>query len=168
VFSLLKSPLISSDYHCDPDFWSYLQCLYSGLSPRFIHKALYPVLSSYGAANNLASQHLCLSRASVLTSGCKLFLIDAFSLIIIYFIETPENKNDIAFPPPKDSLIRNTVNNLKKERHTTPNVMFIKNGTAEEPFFDMLLIEEQTKFGTTYSQFLENIQSEVAKLPPRN
>jgi hypothetical protein len=62
------------------------------------------------------------------------------------------------------ALIRNTILTLKEERHITPKVMFVKAGTPEDPFFDMLLIEEQNKFGTSYSQFLEFVQGEVSKL----
>jgi len=57
-----------------------------------------------------------------------------------------------------------TANQLKGDRQITPNLMVIRCGSSEEPYFDMLLIEEQSKFGMSYSQFLEVIQVEVSKL----
>ncbi len=56
----------------------------SGLEPRFLQRALYPDLSSWGAPNNLSSQNLPLSKATIVTSGCRLFLIDGYHTICAY------------------------------------------------------------------------------------
>jgi hypothetical protein len=55
---------------------------------------------------------------------------------------------------------------MKQDRQITPKVFFVKEGSKlpEEALFDILLVEESNKYGPSYSQFLEFIQSEVAKL----
>lgn len=40
----------------------------------------------------------------------------------------------------------------------------MKGGTPEEALLDMLLIEEQTPVGPSYSQFLDVIQQQVTSL----
>lgn len=109
----------------------------SVLNPRDIHRALYPSLSSYGAVNNLSSQNVFLSRSAVLTSGCRLFLLDALSLIIIYYFDTSSqprhphqlnNNNllqnsEIAFPPPKESKFQTLKTNQPNKQQT--NVTYI-------------------------------------------
>jgi len=105
--------------------------------------------------NNLASQHLCLSWSSVHTSGCRLFLIDSYFTIILYRTGN-ENDSELPFPPPKETLIRTTMNLLKKERHTIPRVFMIHSGSNEESYFDTLLLEEANSYGPSYSQFLDS------------
>jgi hypothetical protein len=85
--------------------------------------------------------------------------------------------------------MRNTINQLKQDRPLIPKVVFAKSGTEDEVYFGifitkesnaislefqdlhlqysclsspyMLLIEEPTKFGQSYSQFLEMLNNEV-------
>jgi hypothetical protein len=111
------------------------------------------MMSSFGAVNNLSSQHVPLSRSSVITSGCKLFLVDAFSIIVVYLYEAGE-KSEIPFPPPKDSassslhllislgLMRNTINQLKQDRPSIPKVVFAKSGTEDEVYFGIFITKE--------------------------
>jgi len=70
----------------------------------------------------------------------------------------------LPYPPPKTSLIKTTVNNLKQDRNITPKIMVIKQGTSEETTFQTFLIEEQNNLGPSYAQFLELVQTEMAKL----
>lgn len=95
--------MLSVDYPIDSDYWNYLHCLFSGLDPHLLRKAIYPLLTSWGAVNNLSTQNIPLSYSSVLTSGCKLFLLDSFFVIIAYFNDTDGKSEGITFPPPKDS-----------------------------------------------------------------
>lgn len=187
AFGLLKSPLLW-EKQADSDYWSYLHCLYrccsrieisnlnSALEPRFLHRVVYPVLTSFGAANNMASQNLSLSRSSVTTCGCRLFLLDAYTMLIIYYMEPIDGTSEpIPFPPAKDSmvitilwwpqlgLIRTLLNKLKQDRGITPKVLMIKSGDTNELFFDLCLVEEQNQAGLSYLQFLEIVQAEVGK-----
>lgn len=60
-------------------------------------------------------------------------------------------------------MIRLTIEQLKQKRHITPKVLYVRSGTKEESYFDLLLLEEQTQLGPSFSQFLEQMQTEVAK-----
>ena len=74
------------------------------MDPHNLHSALYPILCSFGAPNNLATQHLPLSKSALETSGSTIFLIDALTLICIFYLE----KAEAEFPPPKDSTYLQT------------------------------------------------------------
>eukprot|EP01098_Paradermamoeba_levis_P012002 TRINITY_DN5188_c0_g1_i1.p1 TRINITY_DN5188_c0_g1~~TRINITY_DN5188_c0_g1_i1.p1 ORF type:complete len:601 (-),score=181.46 TRINITY_DN5188_c0_g1_i1:68-1870(-) len=159
VFALQKSSILSLD-NIRADSTIYFHCLYSSIEPTLVHKALYPTLYSFGAPNNLASQNLSLSLSAVTSSGSRLFLVDAFTVICAYCASDAE---DLMFPPPKDSLMRTTINNLKQDRHITPDVIFAKAATAEEVYFNLFLIEEQSARGPSFSQFLESVTQDVKK-----
>mgnify|MGYP001066399640 CR=1 FL=1 len=185
VFALLNSPLMRTE-NIDSDYVIYLQCLYrylyrypshhhnninksltlpthSGLEPQFLHRALYPELSSYGAPNNLSCQGLPLAKSSVLSSGCRLFLLDAFTSIYVYYLGGgPEG--EIPFPPPKGSLIRKTIDLWKQERHITPKVVMTKAGGQEEYLFLKMLIEEGVDGGQSFQDFINVVTREVSTL----
>jgi len=163
VFALLKSALLKTD-SLDPDYIIYLQCLYGGLEPLHLQKALYPDLASYGAPNNLSSQGLPLSKASIIASGCKLFLVDAFTVLCVYLCTNDNTEEPVPFPPPKNSLIRKTINTLKADRHVTPQIIMARPGTPEEAVFFAMLIEEGGVDGQSYADFLSVITKEVALL----
>eukprot|EP01118_Nematostelium_gracile_P016159 TRINITY_DN6631_c0_g1_i1.p1 TRINITY_DN6631_c0_g1~~TRINITY_DN6631_c0_g1_i1.p1 ORF type:complete len:315 (+),score=45.79 TRINITY_DN6631_c0_g1_i1:319-1263(+) len=89
VFALLKNPLLSVSQPCDSDYWNYLHVLFSSLSPRQLHKAIYPSLSSYGSANTLSSLNLPVSHSAVSTSGCRYFLLDGYNTVSYTHLTLP-------------------------------------------------------------------------------
>lgn len=128
-----------------------------------MHRALYPELSSYGAPNNLSCQGLPLCKSSVLTSGCRLFLLDGFTSIYVYYLGGG-NEGELPFPPPKGSLIRKTVDLWKQERHITPRVVMAKAGGPEEYLFQRMLIEEGVEGAQSFQDFINVITHEVTTL----
>lgn len=42
--------------------------------------------------------------------------------------------------------------------------MTIKSGTPQDSIFSLLLLEDENNYGSTFIQFLDNIQKEAAKL----
>eukprot|EP01104_Vermistella_antarctica_P009054 TRINITY_DN230_c0_g3_i1.p1 TRINITY_DN230_c0_g3~~TRINITY_DN230_c0_g3_i1.p1 ORF type:complete len:746 (+),score=141.18 TRINITY_DN230_c0_g3_i1:85-2322(+) len=160
VYALLQGPLLTSE-SVHPDNWSFLQCLFTCLEPVFLRKAIYPQLSSFGAPNNLATTDLSLSRSSIASSGARLFLMDGFTLICVYYAETAGDS--IPFPPPKDSLIRTMADELKRNRPITPQLITARHGTKECEYFDAFLVEEMSRTGQSYTQFLEHCSREVGK-----
>lgn len=65
-------------------------------------------------------------------------------------------------------FMRNVINKWKQDRFITPKLQFITRGTADEPTFSALLLEEQSKFGPSYGHFIEHVEKEVAKLMDRS
>lgn len=168
VFALLRNPLLRfHEEGVHPDYRIYLQCLFSGLDPTSLHRAIYPVLTSYATPDKLAFPRHSLSRAAILTSGSPIFFLDTFTNLIVYYSSTADPS--LPFPPPQDCLLRNTINKLKQERCITPKLTFIHGGHDDATVFNSYLIEEQDADGTGVASltgfvaFLEDISRHVVE-----
>ncbi|KAL6005289.1 Protein transport protein S23 D [Asimina triloba] len=162
VFALLRNPLLHfHEEGVHPDYRIYLQCLFSALEPSSLHRAVYPVLTSYASPDNQAYPRHSLSRAALITSGSPIFFLDAFTNLIVYYTSTADAS--IPFPPPHDCLLRTTINKVKQERSITPKLQFIHGGQDDASAFENYLIEEQDVDGSSLSSamgfvsFLEEI-----------
>ncbi|KAG0481046.1 hypothetical protein HPP92_011613 [Vanilla planifolia] len=168
VFALLRNPLLRfHEEGVHPDYRIYLQCLFSVLEPSSLNLAVYPLLTSYATPEKQAYPRHSLSRAALLTSGSPIFLLDAFTNLIVYYSTTADP--NIPFPPPHDCLLRSTINKLKQERSITPKLAFIRGGQDDASAFENYLIEEQDVDGTGitsvmgFVSFLEDITRDTAE-----
>ncbi|CAI5935295.1 unnamed protein product [Closterium sp. NIES-65] len=168
AFALLRSPLLQLPREgVHPDLRTFLHCLYGSLDPSFLMRAVYPVLSSYTTPDRPAFPRHSLSRAALVTSGSPIFLLDAFSTIIIFY--SPAAPPDLPFPPPQTSLLRTTINRLKADRIITPRTITIRGGVDSTAPFETFLIEEQDvdgdveggAVGMGFVAFLESIARDV-------
>ncbi|XP_045787287.1 protein transport protein SEC24 isoform X2 [Trifolium pratense] len=166
IFALLRNPLLRfHEEGVHPDYRIYLQCLFSALEPSSLHRAVYPVLTSYATPDKQAYPRHSLSRAALLTSGSPIFFLDAFTILIVFYSSTADPT--LPFPPPHDCLLRNTINKLKKERCITPKLIFIRGGQDDASIFENFLIEEQDVDGSGltsvmgFVSFLEDITVKV-------
>jgi hypothetical protein len=166
IFALLRNPLLRfHEEGVHPDYRIYLQCLFSALEPSSLHRAVYPVLTSYATPDKQAYPRHSLSRAALLTSGSPIFFLDAFTILIVFYSSTADPT--LPFPPPHDCLLRNTINKLKKERCITPKLIFIRGGQDDASIFENFLIEEQDVDGSGltsvmgFVSFLEDITQKV-------
>ena len=73
--------------------------LYSALEPASLRQAICPTLSSYSSLDTEAEVHQSLSR-SVFTSERPIFLLDAYTDLLVYYL--PTASPSIPFPPPRD------------------------------------------------------------------
>ncbi|AQK86235.1 sec23/sec24 transport family protein [Zea mays] len=156
VFALLRSPLLRlHEEGVHPDYRIYLQCLFSALEPSSLAKAIYPVLISYSSPDKQAFPRHTLSRAALIMSESPIFLLDTFTNLIVYYSSTADPS--FPFPPPRDCLLRTTINKLKQDRCITPKLTFIHGGEDDSTLFESYLIEEQDVDGsglTTGSGFV--------------
>lgn len=168
AFALLRSPLLKLPREgVHPDVRTFLQCLYSSLDPSYLMRAVYPVLSSYTSPDRPAFPRHSLSRAALVTSGSPIFLMDAFTAIIVFY--SPAAPPDLPFPPPQNSLLRITINRLKADRIITPRTITIRGGVDSTAPFEAFLIEEQDvdgdmeggAIGMGFVAFLESIARDV-------
>ncbi|XP_027345883.1 protein transport protein SEC24 isoform X1 [Abrus precatorius] len=166
IFALLRNPLLRfHEEGVHPDFRIYLQCLFSGLEPSSLHRAVYPVLTSYATPDKQAYPRHSLSRAALITSGSPIFFLDAFTILIVFYSSTADPT--LPFPPPHDCLLRTTINKLKQERCITPKLIFIRGGQDDASIFENYLIEEQDVDGSGltsvmgFVSFLEDITQKV-------
>ncbi|XAR60149.1 hypothetical protein NMG60_11033403 [Bertholletia excelsa] len=166
VFALLRNPLLRfHEEGVHPDYRIYLQFLFSALEPSSLHRAVYPMLSSYANPDKQAYPRHSLSRAALITSGSPIFFLDAFTTLIVFYSSTADPS--LPFPPPHDCLLRNTINKLKQERSITPRLIFIRGGHDDATAFESYLIEEQDVDGSGFASvmgfvsFLEEISQSV-------
>ncbi|KAK9072674.1 hypothetical protein SSX86_009109 [Deinandra increscens subsp. villosa] len=166
VFALLRNPLLRfHEEGIHPDYRIYLQCLFSGLEPSSLHRAIYPLLTSYATPDKLAYPRHSLSRAALMTSESPIFFLDAFTTLIVFYSSTADPT--LPYPPPHDCLLRRTINKMKQERSITPRLMFIRGGQDDASVFDSYLIEEQDVNGGGFANamgfvsFLEEINQSV-------
>ncbi|PON48187.1 Sec23/Sec [Trema orientale] len=166
VFALLRNPLLRlHEEGVHPDYRIYLQCLFSALEPSSLHRAVYPVLTSYSTPDKQAYPRHSLSRAALITSGSPIFFLDAFTTLVVFYSSTADPT--LPFPPPHDCLLRSTINKLKQERCITPKLIFIRGGQEDATAFENFLIEEQDVDGsgltsvTGFVSFLEDITQTV-------
>lgn len=98
IFALLRNPLLRlHEEGIHPDYRIYLQCLFSALEPTPLQRAIYPLLSSYTTPDQQAYPRHSLSHAALVTSGSPIFLLDAFTNIIVYY--SPTADSSIPFLP---------------------------------------------------------------------
>lgn len=166
VFALLRNPLLRfHEEGVHPDYRIYLQCLFSALEPSSLHRAVYPVLTSYSTPDKQAYPRHSLSRAALITSGSPIFFLDAFTTLIVFYSSTADPI--LPYPPPHDCLLRTTINKLKQERSITPKLLFIRGGQDDATAFENYLIEEQDVEGSGltsvmgFVSFLEDITRSV-------
>lgn len=88
IITIVKFSLYSSAVFC------------SALEPTSLSKAIYPVLTSYASPDKEAYPRHSLSRAALITSGSPIFLLDAFTNLIVYYSSSAEPS--LPFPPPHD------------------------------------------------------------------
>ncbi|KQK06025.1 protein transport protein sec24 [Brachypodium distachyon] len=169
VFALLRSPLLRlHEEGIHPDYRIYLQCLFSTLDPSSLAKAIYPVLISYSSPNKQAFPRHTLSRAALTMSESPIFLLDAFTNLIVYYSSTADPS--LPFPPPHDCLLRTKINVLKQDRCITPKLAFVRGGQDDSSLFENYLIEEQDvddlRFtaGKGFISFREGIREEVEEI----
>ncbi|KAI3688103.1 hypothetical protein L1987_81811 [Smallanthus sonchifolius] len=128
VFALLRNPLLRfHEEGIHPDYRIYLQCLFSGLEPSSLHRAIYPLLTSYATPDKLAYPRHSLSRAALMTSESP--ILDAFTTLIVFYSSTADPT--LPYPPPHDCLLRTTINKVKQERSMTPRLMFMRGGEED-------------------------------------
>ncbi|CAL8161992.1 unnamed protein product [Prunus armeniaca] len=166
VFALLRNPLLRfHEEGVHPDFRIYLQCLFSALEPSSLHRAVYPVLTSYSTPDKQAYPRHSLSRAALITSGSPIFFLDAFTTLIVFYSSTADPA--LPFPPPHDCLLRTVINKLKQERCVTPKLIFIRGGKDDATAFENYLIEERDVDGSGltsvmgFVSFLEDVTQGV-------
>ncbi|KAF7121309.1 hypothetical protein RHSIM_Rhsim13G0112600 [Rhododendron simsii] len=168
VFALLRNQLLRfHEEGVHPDYRIYLQCLFSALEPSSLHRAIYPLLTSYATPDKQAFPRHSLSRAALITSGSPIFFLDAFTTLIVFYSSTADPS--LPYPPPHDCLLRTTINKLKQERSITPRLIFLKGGQDDCTSFENYLIEEQDVDGSGFTSmmgfvsFLEEVSQSVVE-----
>ena len=98
--------------------------------------------------------------------SCSIFVIDAFSLIFVYYPEKkkPSLKDEtsepaaVPFPPPLNSPLLLFLTKLKNLRIITPKVVYSKESNEAEGLLESFLIEDKIRF--LLKQFFKELQEQ--------
>lgn len=83
-----------------------------------------------GACRAQACARHSLSRAALTTAGAPIWLLDAFSQLVVYY--APAAPPGLPFPPPPSSALRRAVNALRASCRITPTLRMLRGGCASE------------------------------------
>mmetsp|Transcript_28540 Transcript_28540/g.37344 ORF Transcript_28540/g.37344 Transcript_28540/m.37344 type:complete len:863 (+) Transcript_28540:35-2623(+) len=81
---------------------------FMSIEPSCVQYAVYPGLQAFKSAERRIAKNLPLSRKSIIGSGGKIFILDAFWTIIVYFA-VPLNKKDLASLASKEATIPSDI-----------------------------------------------------------
>lgn len=113
---------------------------WEGLSPELLARAVYPRMYSFLNIDEKSNRVLPLSLAAVRESGHPIFLVDAFSEVVIYYAVS--GQRDVIFPPPESSGVMRVKAGCARDRPVTPRFILCMEGTPKDRWFKSLLIED--------------------------
>lgn len=114
-----------------------------------------------------------LSVAAVAGTEAPIFLLDALTAVLVYYKHS--SPPDLPFPPPPNSLLRSTVNELRQNRRMAPKYRAVRQDEEGAQLFEGHLIDEPLEAGkklegeaaaafTGYFHFLEWLRGAAATL----
>lgn len=156
VFGLIRSFLFRQEAVA-PDARAALRCIWEDLSPELLAAAAYPRLSSFLNLEEKSIKELPLSITSVKQSGHPIFMLDAFSEVVIYYA-TP-GRRDLPFPPKESSLVMRVRAACIRDRPVTPKCVVCREGTPKDRWFKSYLIEDAVPGAAaqSFSAFMQGI-----------
>ncbi|KAI0560837.1 von Willebrand factor A-like protein [Gracilaria domingensis] len=140
IFGLVRSSLFRQDA-VDPDARAALRCVWEDLSPELLASAAYPRLYSFLNLQEKSKQELPLSLAAVKESGHPIFLLDAFSDVVMYYAATTSRK-DLPYPPPDSSTVMRVRGQIARDRPIAAKCVICREGTPKDGWFKSFLIED--------------------------
>ena len=186
VFALLKGPLLSSNtplstHKLSDDRRIWLCTLYRSLPVEDLVTAIHPILSAYSKPGTCTDSDVPLHWAAMRSTGCRLFLLDAYTHIYVYLAgphlakpdpaaATAAGEAELEWPPSKSSTIWRDVLALKQTRLRMARVIVCQAGSEEGEGFEAYIehVVEDSAEGTgkaerfSYGQFLRFMHREVS------
>eukprot|EP00177_Eucheuma_denticulatum_P002838 GFKZ01005088.1.p1 GENE.GFKZ01005088.1~~GFKZ01005088.1.p1 ORF type:complete len:707 (-),score=71.92 GFKZ01005088.1:195-2315(-) len=156
VFGAMRSLLFQQEA-VSGEARAALRYAWEGLSPELLARAIYPRMYSFLNIDEKSNRVLPLSSVAVRESGHPIFLVDAFSEIVIYYAVS--RRRDVIFPPPESSGVMRVRAGCARDRPVTPRFNLCLEGTPKDRWFNSLLIEDATPGGGTqsFSAFMRGI-----------
>ncbi len=99
VFGLLCSPLLRA-LRAHPDARAHAAHLAAALPPDALARLLYPSLAGWRDAETREHGELALARAAMAAACAPLYVLDAFTTVIVYGAPSPPGAPEHPFPPP--------------------------------------------------------------------
>lgn len=158
VFGLIRSALFRQE-SVGSDQRQALRCIWEDLSPEWLAAAAYPRLVSFLSLDEKSARELPLSMLAVRESGHPVFLLDAFSEVVVYYASAGAGRRDLPFPPPESSSVMKFRTASTRNRPVTPHCVVCREGTPKDLWFKSLLIEDATPGAAalSFSAFIQGI-----------
>lgn len=168
VFGLIRSFLFRQGAVA-PDLRAAVRCIWEDLSADLMSAAAYPRLQSFVGLNRSGLNEMDLSAAAVKKCEHPIFLLDALSEVIIYYSERAAGIQNLAFPPPEDSLVMRTRAAVVRDRPVTPRLVVCREGTQKDRWFKSYLIDdaEPGAGAQSYSAFMQGVSDAAMELLKR-
>lgn len=141
IFGLIRSTLFRQEAVA-PDARAILRCLWEDLSPELLAAAAYPMLTSYSDFRSEGESNLALTTQSIKQCGDPIYMLDAFSDVIIYYAAPSSSRKELPFPPPESSAIMKARAARIRDRPVTPKLVVCREGTTKDRWFKGFLIED--------------------------
>lgn len=156
IFGLIRSFLFRQEAVA-PDTRAALRCIWEDLSPELLAAAAYPRLFSFANLEEKSMKEVGLSWDAVKQCGHAIFMVDAFSEVVIYYANA--DRRDLVFPPPESSGIMRVRAGCIRDRPVTPKCMVCREGTAKARWFKALLIEDAAPGAAaqSFSAFMQGV-----------
>ena len=156
VFGLIRSFLFRQEAVA-PDQRSALRCIWEDLSPELLAAAAYPRLFSFLNLEEKSIKELALSSTAVKESGHPVFMLDAFSEVVIYYANPA--RRDLVFPPPESSTVMRVRAACIRGRPVTPKCVVCREGTPKDRWFKGYLMEDPVPGAQaqSFSAFMQGI-----------
>lgn len=156
TFGLIRSALFRQDVVSE-EVRAATRCMWEDLSPELLAAAAYPRLYSFLNLEEKSVKELPLSTIAVKECGHAVFLLDAFSEVVIYYTAT--KGRELVFPPPESSAVMRARAACIRDRPVTPKCIICREGTPKDRWFKDLLIEDAVPGAAaqSFSAFMQGI-----------
>lgn len=156
IFGLIRSPLFRQEAVSE-EVRAATRCMWEDLSPELLASAVYPRLYSFLNLEEKSIKELPLSTIAVKECGHAVFLLDAFSKVVVYYTAT--RGKELVFPPPESSTVMRARAACMSDRPVTPECIICREGTAKDRWFKNLLIEDAVPGAAaqSFSAFMQGV-----------
>ncbi|PXF46323.1 Protein transport protein SEC24 [Gracilariopsis chorda] len=156
IFGLIRSFLFRQE-PVDPDSRAALRCIWEDLSPELLAAAAYPRLYSFLNLHEKNNHELPLSSAAVKECGHPIFLLDAFSDVVIFYATS--SRKDLQYPPPESSVVMRVRGQCVRDRPVAPKCVVCREGTPKDRWFKSFLIEDPLPGAAaqSFSAFIQGV-----------
>lgn len=163
VFGLIRSFLFRQEA-VSPDLRAAVRCIWEDLSPELLAAAVYPRLFSFLNLEEKSIKELSLSSLAVKQCGHPIFMLDAFSEVVIYYAAS--SRRDLIFPPPESSTVMRVRTASIRDRPVTPKCIVCREGTPKDRWFKSFLIEDPVPGAAaqSFSAFMQGVTDSAQEL----
>lgn len=163
IFGLIRSFLFRQEAVA-PDTRAAVRCIWEDLNPELLAAAAYPRLFSFLNLEEKSIKELPLSSLAVKQSGHPVFMLDAFSEVVIYY--AAPNRRDLVFPPPESSTIMRVRAACIRDRPVTPKCIICREGTSKDRWFKSFLIEDALPGAAaqSFTSFMQGVTDAAEEL----